>query len=74
MVAVLALLSVIAFLCGGAIFSAAKSAIHEIEAFLLFIISALFFVGAAIVRALAATNGPREETLADKMPRDLPLE
>lgn len=74
MVVTLVLLSAIVFLCGGAIFSVATSAIHEIEAFLLFIISTLFFVGAAIVRALTGTVKPREETLADKMPRDLPLE
>jgi 4-hydroxybenzoate polyprenyltransferase len=34
------------------ILGVAKSAIHEIESFLLFLISAVFFVGYAIVSAL----------------------
>ena len=34
------------------IFASAKSAIHEIEAFLLFLIGAVFLVGAAIVEAI----------------------
>jgi hypothetical protein len=34
------------------ILAAAKSAIHEIEAFLLFLISAVLLIGAAIVDAI----------------------
>jgi hypothetical protein len=46
------ILCVLSFLAGLMIFSAAKSAIHEIEAFLLFLIGAVFLVGAAIVDAI----------------------
>jgi hypothetical protein len=45
------ILYILSFLAGGVIFADAKSAIHEIEAFLLFLISAVFLVGAAIVEA-----------------------
>ena len=46
------ILCVLSFVVGGLIFVAAKSAIHEIEASLLFLISAVFLVGAAIVEAI----------------------
>ena len=50
------LLGYIVFDCrmaaGVMIFAAAKSAIHEIEAFLLFLIGAVFLVGAAVVEAI----------------------
>lgn len=36
------LLAVLTFLAGAGILAAAKSAIHEIEAFILFLISAVF--------------------------------
>jgi hypothetical protein len=46
------LLAVLALLSGFGILSSAKSAIHEIEAFVLYIVSAVFFSGAAIVGAI----------------------
>ncbi|MDB5384790.1 MAG: hypothetical protein JWM11_436 [Planctomycetaceae bacterium] len=46
------LLSGLAFLVGMAVLIAAKSAIHEIEAFILFLIAAVLFVGAAVVKAI----------------------
>ena len=46
------ILCILSFLAGVMIFAAAKSAIHEIEAFLLFLIGAVFLVGAAIVNAI----------------------
>ena len=46
------ILCILSFLAGVMIFAAAKSAIHEIEAFLLFLIGAVFLVGAAIVKAI----------------------
>ncbi len=46
------ILCILSFLAGVMIFAAAKSAIHEIEAFLLFLIGAVFLVGAAIVEAI----------------------
>ena len=49
---VLFVFSVLAFLAGAAILSAAKSAIHEIEAFILFLVSAVFLSGACIVDAI----------------------
>ena len=45
-------LSILAFLAGLAILVAAKSAIHEIQAFILFLISAVFFSGAGVVEAV----------------------
>lgn len=46
------LLSVLAFLAGFAIMVSAKSALHEIEAFVLFIVCAVFLIGSAIVDVL----------------------
>jgi len=45
----LVVLAVLAFLAGAGILEGAQSAIHEIEAFMLFLIGAVFFSGAAIV-------------------------
>jgi len=59
MVALLFLLSLLAFVFGAGIFSMAKSAIHEIEGFLLFIISSILLVGAAIIEALKASSTSR---------------
>lgn len=44
--------SILAFLAGALIFIAAKSAIHEIEAGVLFLISAVLFTGALIAGAI----------------------
>ncbi len=44
--------SVLAFLAGLGILVASKSAIHEIEGFVLFIVSAVLFSGAVIVEAI----------------------
>jgi len=49
---VLFVLSVLAFLAGFGILQGSKSAIHEIEAFVLYIVSAVLFSGAAIVGAI----------------------
>jgi hypothetical protein len=46
------LLCIVVFLAGAGILMQAKGAIHEIEAFILFLISAVFFVGAGIVEAI----------------------
>jgi quinol-cytochrome oxidoreductase complex cytochrome b subunit len=46
------ILCVLSFLAGVMTLAGAKSAIHEIEAFLLFLIGAVFLVGAAIVEAI----------------------
>jgi cytochrome b subunit of formate dehydrogenase len=43
----------ISFLWGGSILASAKSAIHEIEAFLMFLISAVFFSSFVITAAIA---------------------
>jgi hypothetical protein len=48
----LLILCVLSFLAGLMIFAKAKSATHEIEAFLLFLIAAVFLIGAAIVDAI----------------------
>jgi len=49
---VLFVLAILAFLSGFGILASAKSAIHEIEAFVLYIVSAVFFSGSAIVGAI----------------------
>jgi hypothetical protein len=46
------LLSIISLLAGSAILVAAESAIHEIEAFILLLISAVLLTGAAIIEAI----------------------
>lgn len=44
--------SILAFLAGASILAAANSAIHEIEGFILFLISAVFLSGAGVVEAV----------------------
>ncbi|MBM2834808.1 MAG: hypothetical protein HW406_1969 [Candidatus Brocadiaceae bacterium] len=54
---------IIVFLCGCSILSVAKSSIHEIEAFILFLIATVLFTGAAIVSSLKSPvkqNRPKE--------------
>ena len=46
------LFATLALLAGAIIFTAAKSAIHEIEAFILFVISAVLISGAGVVEAV----------------------
>jgi len=48
------ILAILAFLSGAGILASAKSAIHEIEAFILFLISAVFISGAGVVEAVEA--------------------
>jgi hypothetical protein len=57
------LLAILAFLAGAGILAGAKSAIHEIEAFILFLISAVFISGAGVVEAV---NLLRKEVATDK--------
>ena len=45
-------LCVLSFLAGAIIFASAKSSIHEIEGFVLFLIGAVFLVGASTVEAI----------------------
>jgi cell shape-determining protein MreC len=49
---ILFVLCVLSFLLGATLLSAATSAIHEIEAFIFFLISAVLLSGAAIVEAI----------------------
>lgn len=49
---VLQIITVISILAGLAIFSSANSAIHEIEGFLLFLISAVFLSAIAIISTI----------------------
>ncbi|MGD0627254.1 MAG: hypothetical protein ABSB32_21445 [Thermodesulfobacteriota bacterium] len=46
------LLALLAFLLGVAILASAKSAIHEIEAFILFLIGAVFISSAAVLDSM----------------------
>ena len=45
-------LSFVAFLAGSAVLASSKSAIHEIEGFMLFVVSAVCLSGAGIVEAI----------------------
>ena len=49
---ILFLLAVLVFLAGAAILTEAESALHEIEAFILFLIGAVFISGAGVVEAV----------------------
>jgi GYF domain 2 len=66
---VLFLLCVLAFLAGGGILAAAQSAIHEIEAFILFLISAVLLVGASVVEAINAARKKIEASI--QIPADV---
>jgi len=57
------LLAILTFMAGASILAVAKSAIHEIEAFILFLISAVFISGASVVEAV---NLLRKEVATDK--------
>lgn len=46
------IIAVLAFLSGLGIFGAAASAIHEIEAFMLFLIAAVLLSGAGVIEAV----------------------
>jgi 4-hydroxybenzoate polyprenyltransferase len=59
------LLAILALLAGAGILTGAQSAIHEIEAFILFLISAVFMSGAGVVEAV---NLLRKETATVKKP------
>ena len=48
----LVVLAILAFMVGFAILVSGKSAIHEIEGFVLYVVAAVLFVGAAIVDAI----------------------
>ena len=58
--------SFIAFLAGLIILGSAKSAIHEIEGFVLYVVSAVFFSGAAIVGAINKISEKSEKTTSEK--------
>jgi hypothetical protein len=45
-------LALVALLAGASVLASAKSAVHEIEAFVLFLIAATFLTGSALVEAL----------------------
>ena len=58
--------AVLAFLFALLLLLVAKSAIHEIQAFILFLISAVCLSGAGIVEAV---NTLRREVVAQQVPR-----
>jgi len=62
----LLVLSFIAFLAGLIILGSAKSAIHEIEGFVLYVVSAVFLSGAAIVGAINKIAGKSEKPTPEK--------
>jgi hypothetical protein len=61
---ILFLLSVLAFLAGSGVLVGAESAIHEIEAFMLYLISAIFLSGAAVVEAINAARKKLEPVIS----------
>lgn len=52
----LLILSVLAFVAGFGIVASANGAIHEIEGFVLFIVSAVLLSGSAIIGAIGSLN------------------
>lgn len=61
---ILFILAIVAFLVGAVILAGAESAIHEIEGFVLFLVSAVFISGAAIVEAVNIMRKNLEEAAA----------
>lgn len=59
-------LSILAFLCGLVILVYSKSAIHEIEAFVLYLISAVLLSGSAIIRAINRLSSNIEKQKENK--------
>ncbi len=62
------LLCALAFLAGAGILANAQSAIHEIEAFILFLISAVFLVGASVVEAINIARKKIESSMREASP------
>jgi len=62
----LLILSIIAFVMGFGIFSQAQSAVHEIEAFVLFAVSAILFSGYAVVSAINLLSNKIEKSSLSK--------
>ena len=71
---ILFILSGIAFFIGFAILVSAESAVHEIEAFVLFIIGAIFFTGAAIFCALKSIEEKIGTSILQTMPSNNTVE
>lgn len=65
---VLFLLAILALLSGVGIFASAKSAIHEIEGFLLFTIAAILASGAVVTDAVDSLKAKIEKEPARKSP------
>lgn len=59
---ILFLLSVLAFIGGCSVIGTAKTSIHEIQSFLLFLISAVFLVGFGITAALSELRETMKRT------------
>ena len=66
----LGILSILAFLAGLVVMGLSSGAIHEIEGLVLWVISALFLVGAAIVEAVK--RSPRASTPTSAPPPATP--
>lgn len=61
---ILLVLAALAFLGGAGILAGAESAIHEIEAFMLFLIFAVFLSGAAVAEQVILVRKKLEDFLA----------
>jgi uncharacterized membrane protein len=59
----LLILAIVSFLAGAGVLAGARSAIHEIEAFILFLICAVFLSGAGIVESIHLVKKKLEEPL-----------
>jgi 4-hydroxybenzoate polyprenyltransferase len=60
------MLSVIAGLIGLVVLAGSKSAVHEIEALVLFLIAAVWFVGASVVAAIQDLKAAAANVNADR--------
>ena len=63
---VLLILSILAFIGGFFVIFMAESSIHEIEALVLFIVSAILFSGYTIVSAINLLSSKIEKSLSPK--------
>ena len=61
----LLILAILSFLAGLIILGSAKSAIHEIEGFVLFIVSSVLLSGFAIVGAVNSLENNEVESIAN---------
>jgi uncharacterized membrane protein len=64
------ILGIVAFVYGASVITVAQSAVHEIEAFILFLIGAVFISGAALVEAVNSVRNKLDARVPKQMTCD----